>query len=201
MLTTIILDYDGIIRHLDREIADLTCQTKGFSFEELMSKVWSNDISSDLIRGKVTRQKWWDTVQSLNNDLEHVPQSFIWEEVFAIARIDTRVLEYVDELTEAYITVILSNADELSKRKIKEEVGTTKFDFIFTSSDFGSKKPEKEIFLQVLETLQVNPTECVFFDDRQANVEGARKVGIPAFLYDGLDGMKAIIMMLNSDAE
>ena len=41
-------------------------------------------------------------------------------------------------------------------------------------------KPDAAIYENLLEKYQLNPTECLFFDDRTENVEGAVNVGIAA---------------------
>lgn len=42
----------------------------------------------------------------------------------------------------------------------------------------GMIKPEPGIYLYLLEKYQLEANECIFFDDRIQNIEGARKVGI-----------------------
>ena len=40
------------------------------------------------------------------------------------------------------------------------------------------RKPEKEIFLHAAETLGLDPAECVFIDDMEANVAAAQACGM-----------------------
>lgn len=44
-------------------------------------------------------------------------------------------------------------------------------------------KPEKEIYLRLCEKYNLNPAECIFTDDRVANVEGAKAVGMKGVLF------------------
>lgn len=44
-------------------------------------------------------------------------------------------------------------------------------------------KPEKEIYLRLCERYSLNPSESIFTDDRVANVEGARAVGMKGVLF------------------
>ena len=41
-------------------------------------------------------------------------------------------------------------------------------------------KPDREIYEILLEKYSLKAEECLFFDDRMDNVEGAKKVGIQA---------------------
>ncbi len=45
-------------------------------------------------------------------------------------------------------------------------------------------KPDPQIYTLLLDRYSLNPTECLFIDDVQANVEGARAVGMQAIRYD-----------------
>jgi 2-haloacid dehalogenase len=46
-----------------------------------------------------------------------------------------------------------------------------------------STKPEPRAFLATLERLNVTPEQCVFVDDAEQNVQGARAVGIDAVRF------------------
>lgn len=48
----------------------------------------------------------------------------------------------------------------------------------------GVAKPDPEAYLYVLQRLQVRPDECLFFDNKLPHVEGARALGMNAFLVD-----------------
>ena len=44
-------------------------------------------------------------------------------------------------------------------------------------------KPEKEIYIRLFDKYNLNPAECIFTDDRIANVEGARAVGMKSIVF------------------
>ena len=54
------------------------------------------------------------------------------------------------------------------------------FDQVFVSSDLGLRKPERAAFDIVTETIGVDPSAILFFDDTLENVEGARDAGLRA---------------------
>ena len=192
VIKAIIFDYDGIIRHMNIGRARKASKKMGFDFDELMKMVWSNEASQELIRGMIDRDTWWRRV-SLNKALKNVPQSFIWDAIFTEPFIDGDVLSYIDSLYERYSTAILSNADKRSKDMFVKEIGSTRFHQIMASSDFGSLKPAEEVFTAALSKLGVEPSECIFFDDKEKNAAGARKVGIHGFLFENLAQMKRTI--------
>lgn len=61
------------------------------------------------------------------------------------------------------------------------------FDTIVISGEVGLRKPEPEIYQLTSERLGLEPAECVFVDDMQPNVLGARKVGMTAILHTSYD--------------
>ena len=55
------------------------------------------------------------------------------------------------------------------------------------SCEIRAVKPEPLIYQRLLAALGCGADELVFFDDMPVNVEGARKLGIRAFLWEGVD--------------
>lgn len=48
----------------------------------------------------------------------------------------------------------------------------------------GVSKPHPEAYLTICRTLGVSPAHCLFFDDEPVCVQGARQVGMAAYLVD-----------------
>jgi epoxide hydrolase-like predicted phosphatase len=61
------------------------------------------------------------------------------------------------------------------------------FDDIVISGEVGLRKPEPEIFLLAAERLGLEPADCVFVDDMEPNVDGARALGMTAILHTTYD--------------
>jgi putative hydrolase of the HAD superfamily len=195
MVKALILDMDGVVRHLDMEVAERASQSIGFGYEELMDLCWDNEFGQELLCGRATREEWWDHVQRLDSRLEGVSQDVIWSEVFASDYIDTRVIEFVMSVRHSLVTSILSNCNIEGKVKIHEILGDENpFDYILTSADFGVRKPHPEIYYGMLETIGMTAEDCIFFDDRQGNVEGAKDVGIQAYLFEGVEQLRKLVV-------
>ncbi len=64
---------------------------------------------------------------------------------------------------------------------------------LFTSSDYGARKPEPAVYHGVLERYGVAASNAFFADDMTANIEGARSVGITAHLFTHAAGLLAAI--------
>lgn len=59
----------------------------------------------------------------------------------------------------------------------------TLFDSVVLSSEVHMVKPHADIFEYALARLELDPEEVLFIDDTQANVAGARAVGIDAIQF------------------
>lgn len=86
------------------------------------------------------------------------------------------------QLREAGYTLgILSNFDHTpTARKLLQDYGLEEFfEIIAISADLGWRKPKPEVFLQVVEKLDIRPAEGLFVGDNwQADVVGAAAVGL-----------------------
>lgn len=66
-------------------------------------------------------------------------------------------------------------------------------DGMVISYDVLMIKPDKNIYLKLLDKYGLKANECLFIDDLDINVEGARSVGINAFVFKDLkDGYKQL---------
>jgi FMN phosphatase YigB (HAD superfamily) len=54
----------------------------------------------------------------------------------------------------------------------------------FISGDLGMRKPSPEIYLLVIERLDVRPQDIVFVDDRPRNLDAAKTLGLRTVLLD-----------------
>lgn len=99
-------------------------------------------------------------------------------------RIDEALLEYARSLRGKYSTAILSNAWPEARRmlEVKYQV-TPAFDMIIISAEEKIAKPDIRIFQLAASRLGVNPEECIFVDDFQENILGARQARMVAVQF------------------
>lgn len=76
------------------------------------------------------------------------------------------------------------------------------FDIVVESCKVKMRKPFPEIYLLTAEKLGLKPEQCVFIDDLEANIEGAKKVGmkgIRVVLGDSETAIKELQDLLKID--
>ena len=52
------------------------------------------------------------------------------------------------------------------------------FDHVIESAKIGLRKPDPRIYRMMVETLQVDPKNCVYLDDLGVNLKPAREMGM-----------------------
>lgn len=99
-----------------------------------------------------------------------------------------KVIEHVKH--RGYKVIALSNTRD-DHEKIHREKGHYKFfDRVFLSNRLKMKKPDVAIYRHVVRKLNLDPSECVFIDDRMPNVMGARKAGMKAILFKNAEQLE-----------
>ena len=86
---------------------------------------------------------------------------------------------------DGYKVFVLSNASDLFYVYFPKFLPLSFFDGVFVSSDYLMLKPDIEIYNAFLEKYGLVADECMFVDDREENVEGARKAGMNGFVFKG----------------
>lgn len=104
---------------------------------------------------------------------------------------DKEVLNLILELRKKFKTILLSNNYEDLFAHTKKLYDLEKyFDFTFSSSSIGFKKPEREAYEHVLKTLDAKPEEVVFIDNKEKNIVGANDLGIKTIHFKDAEQLK-----------
>ncbi len=100
----------------------------------------------------------------------------------------------LDELTANGVRLaLLSNAPSSFARFAERQPWAQHFRVRVFSADVGCAKPDPEIFDLLTSRLGVRADDCVFFDDRAVNVEGARAAGLRAQVWQGADHARRVL--------
>ena len=83
------------------------------------------------------------------------------------------------------VTLLTNNGPLVAKhlRTLAPDLVELFGDHLFTSSDYGARKPNPVVFERVLESYGAAPEDTFFADDMKVNVEGAASVGITAHRF------------------
>lgn len=108
----------------------------------------------------------------------------IMEEVHSSKRIDPKMIDLILSLKKKYKVALLTNFTSDLEHFLKDIFDVHRvFDVVVNSYDIKTKKPEPGAFHHVLNKLELKPEETVFIDDKEINVEGAKRLGMRGIVY------------------
>jgi epoxide hydrolase-like predicted phosphatase len=195
MIRAVISDFGGVLTNRLIEAFAAFQNETGISMEQLgrgMQRVAERDGEYPLFRlerGEISERKFLDELAwGLEAELGHRPILHRFREIyFEALRPNEPMLNLMRELRDQGLqTAILTNNvrewEELWRSKLPlDEI----FEVIVDSAWVGMRKPEHGIYLLTIERLGdgLKPSDCLFVDDNQLNVEAARELGMTAVQF------------------
>jgi putative hydrolase of the HAD superfamily len=187
----VIIDWGGVMTNPILDTVDAWIRTEQIdrdSYTAVM-RAWVTQAYGDgadnpihaLERGECTNEEF---ELRLADRLTHadgrpVPADGLLARMFAATALETAMLDLVRSLREAGLrTALLSNS--WGNGDYPRHLFPELFDVVVISSEVGMRKPEERIFRHTASLLGLEPTECVFIDDVQANVAAAEAIGLVA---------------------
>lgn len=108
-------------------------------------------------------QCWFDVENNVNHELVHVIQSL---------------------RHQGYVCAVATNQERYRLRYMRHEMRFDElFDAVVGSADVGAMKPDAAFYRAVTDRLGIRPEDVQFWDDSQANVDGARACGWQADVF------------------
>jgi putative hydrolase of the HAD superfamily len=86
---------------------------------------------------------------------------------------------------EGYRTAILTNNVKEWGKYWKESIPLDLFELIVDSCEVGLRKPDPEIFRLTASKIGLPPGDCLFVDDTEHNLPGARDLGMGTLFFTG----------------
>lgn len=183
MIKNIIFDMGGVLIDynpektlygmFDKETADI-----------LLKAVFRNQLWSDKDRGIITPAEIMEKVKSEIPEAVFEKVSEMVDNFYPYMPPFEKMVGFIETLKEkGYGIYLLSNASSDFHERRKDIPALGLFDGVIISADHKLLKPEKEIYEKLYETFSLNPEECFFIDDVQANIDGAAATGMQGHCY------------------
>lgn len=179
-LKAVIFDFGGVLvrtRSQERRIA--WEQRLGLARGEAEALVFGGESGMAAQHGRITDDAHW---RWLGERLKLSPEELarFRNEFFADDILDTALIAYIDRLRAAgYHVGLLSNASDIARKVFAQTYGVLgHFDSVTISCEEGVMKPDPRIYHVALARAGAQAREAVFVDDVEANIDGARQVGM-----------------------
>ena len=183
MINTIFFDIGGVLLniHPERTIKYLSDLTK--LRDEQIEKAFPEDAHHKYERGEMTGSEFFKAVKYSLPISNNLTEEQFWNAWGMLVGKETEVVKIMNTLTSKYPVWLLSNTNPYH---ILEEERFKLFDKItggIYSFEVGSRKPEKEIYINALEIAGTTAGESLFVDDLIENIEMANELGMNAIHF------------------
>ncbi len=164
-----------------------------FWFEEHFAEK-GNELRHQYLRpadcGVISQKELFDELAVMAK----VSPEEIEKDWLAHVRFNTELIGLIRELKSEYKIGLLSNATSPFFHTVMALSGTVDiFDHVVVSSEVGHAKPEPEIYNEMISRMEIAPSEAMMIDDSQANVDGARNVGMEGHLYVSISELRKVL--------
>ncbi|NMM49279.1 HAD family hydrolase [Marinigracilibium pacificum] len=204
MYQNIIFDLGGVIINLN---TDLT-YSKLVSYcnsdvDVAKAKIFESKITERYELGEINNEEFREEMREiLNHNLSDEELDEAWNAM--LLDIPLQRITLLENLRENYSTYLMSNTSPihldgvnniLERTNGNKDIGSY-FDRSYYSFSMRKRKPNPEVFQQILEENDLIPSETLLFDDLVQNVNSAKQLGIKAIL---VDGPEVLINFFNND--
>lgn len=159
--------------------------------EDVFKAIFNSEEWVMLDRGTITEKEAINNIINRNNKYkDEINLAFNnWYDLLKPIEDTVEILISLKE--HGYKIYYLSNFHELAFGEVTRKNNFFKlFDGGVVSYEEKLIKPEEDIYKLILDRYKLNPSETIFVDDMEANVEGANKVGIKTILFKGPKELK-----------
>lgn len=178
----LLFDFDEVLAkyHHERRIAHLA-DFAGCAHEQVRAVLFTSGLETEYDSGRIGTAAY---LSRLGEGIGKVVDEEQWiASRMAGSLAMAATLAHVDALDDSLSLGILTNNGPLMAQAIPRILGTTSARFggrVLCSGALGLRKPDPAIFHLALQQLGWQANDTLFIDDRFANVQSARSMGLHA---------------------
>jgi putative hydrolase of the HAD superfamily len=191
----LVIDLDGVIRLWGPNDVPATERDLGLAPGAIASVAFAPDRIERAMTGALGFEDWCAEIGA-GVAARHPVDAATVAKAFASTdwSIDPQVLALVDAVRVEASVALLSNASTRLLADLRSSGIDDRFDAVVGSADIGVTKPASAAYEAAAARLGVSASECLMVDDRPENVAGARAAGMQAYLYTGVEGLRAALV-------
>lgn len=203
-LRAVIFDYGMVLTgEPSVEAHDALLRITGLPRDQFETVYWADRHAYD--EGKITGLQFWQNLvrdANLNLDARAIDELNLWDARMWTAQ-SPAMLAWQQQLKNHGIrTAILSNMGDTVLANIEREFDwLPRFDVLVWSFQHKMAKPDPAIYQLTLDQLKTRPEESLFIDDKLANVEAARKLGLFGIQFSTIGRLRDQLIELGLDKQ
>lgn len=146
---------------------------------------------SEVFDYKVGNKLFWDWARDLTGLGRGKLEEICWDTMNKIYEI--REPDIFSKLPKLKFATA-SNHLSMIKDWLRKQGVYDKFYCHVVSEDIHCMKPSREFYEVLIEKLEENPEDILFVDDKEDNIEGAKRVGLKTLRYGGEKSLSESIL-------
>lgn len=194
MIKNVIFDYGQVLVHFVPEYMVRQYVSDGDDVKMLTEIIFDRLYWDKLDDGTITNEQTVSEFKKrIPERLWEVSEKIFYNWIYNIPEMEG-MSELVSYIKEKYgvKTYLLSNISHYLADHADEMPILPTLDGCVFSARIGKVKPTPAIYEHLLRTYSLEPSECIFIDDRAENIEGARALSIHGYIFDGdVDALRA----------
>jgi len=193
--TAVIFDMDDVLcrYHFDKRLARLSEMT-GVAAELINEVIWEQGFDEQGDAGHYTAGEY---LRLFCDRIGAALSTEQWLEARAVSiEPDHEVLGMARRVKRNATLSLLTNNGPLLKESIHKvfpEVADIFGAHAHFSCEFGTCKPDPQVFLRLLDQLQVAPGEALFIDDTGSYIEGANEAGLLTHHFRSASQLRSVL--------
>ncbi|MGA2296784.1 MAG: HAD family phosphatase [FCB group bacterium] len=185
-IKNLIFDFGGVLYGIDHEITLREYIRKSKNpgkFQKVDIKSFMSALNYlNYEKGLITTKEF---LQSLRDNFELDERDEEIERLWHLTLLGLfdNSLVIITELSKTKRLFLLSNTNEMHFNRFEPQCPElfSKFEKLYISFRLGMRKPDEDIFLHVLDDLNLEPEHTLLIDDTIANINTAKELGIYTF--------------------
>ena len=197
-ITAVIFDLGRVLVRVDftRGLMRRFAAQSHYSDEQILEFVFREPLFKDFSKGKLDINQFYESFTArFNLDILFNDFSVIWCDIFAPME---GMEDLVEDIAASHKIGLLSDIDPLHwSYLIQNYVFLKRFSQPVLSYQIGALKPSPKCYRAAAESVDEPPGKCLFIDDRQINILGAKKSGMQAILFKNPASLKQELRQLH----
>ena len=183
----LILDFGGVIYQIDHAQQQKAFAQAGLdNFDKLYSQAQQSPLFADFECGRISKQDFIKQIQEwIGGGVSAEQIELLWNSI--LVGFPAQNVDMLKKLRQKYRLFLLSNTNAIHHQvfidAFKQTYGydfDSLFEQTFWSFKIGKRKPDANIYEEVLSKIPIPGAQCLFIDDTRKNVEAAIHNGLPS---------------------
>ncbi len=203
-LRAVIFDYGMVLTgQPNADAHDAMVRITGLPRDQFEARYWADRHAYD--EGKLTGLEFWQNLvrdAKLNLGASTIEELNAWDARMWTTQNPAMLAWQIALKQHGIRTAILSNMGDTVLASIQREFDwLPRFDVLIWSFEHKMAKPDPAIYRLTLEKLETRPEETLFIDDKEANIDAARDLGLIAIQFSTIENLRKDLIATGLDKE